>query len=380
MVKLSQLRDEMDGINREMLDLFSRRMALSLEIAQCKREEGLPVADKSREREILARVAAQAGQPLEGYARILFETLFSLSKSYQSDATQSASHLAKDIRAAMAATPALFPKQASVACQGVEGAYSQQACDRLFSLPDILYFSRFEGVFQAVERGMCRYGVLPIENSSFGSVNEVYDLMKRHRFFIVRSVRLRVSHALLAPPGASLSGIREVLTHEQAVGQCAGFLKSHPDIRVTVCENTAAAARTVAESGRSDLAAISSKHCAGLYGLTALAQNIQDSDNNYTRFICISRDLEIYPGAGKISMMMAVAHKPGALYEQISRFAALGLNLAKLESRPIPGSDFEFMFYFDLEASVWSDSVLRLLSELDAGPEQFVFLGSYSEV
>jgi chorismate mutase/prephenate dehydratase len=379
-MELQQLRDQMDEVNSGMADLFARRMEISLSIARCKQAQGRPVADRSREREILNRIVGRVGEPLEGYARMLFETLFSLSRSYQSSVMQQDTALADEIRAAVASAPALFPQKAAVACQGVEGAYSQLACDRLFSLPDILYFSRFEGVFQAVEKGLCRYGILPIENSLFGSVGEVYDLMKKHRFYIVRSVRLRIGHALLARPGADLAGIKEIYSHGQAVGQCAEFLRAHPDIRVTICENTAAAARMVAESGRGDIAAISSKHCAGLYGLVSLADDIQDSDNNYTRFICISRRLEIYPGAGKISMMMALPHKPGSLYELLSRFAALGLNLTKLESRPIIGRDFEFMFYFDLEASVWSESVLQLLCELQSGPDQFVFLGSYSEI
>ena len=136
----------------------------------------------------------------------------------------------------------------------------------------------------------------------------------------------------------------------------------------------------VADSDRCDVAALSSKDCAALYGLSIAEENVQDNDNNYTRFICISKDLEIYPGSDKISLMLTASHKPGALYELIAKFSALGLNLTKLESRPIPGTDFEFMFYFDMNASVYDETVIKLLSSLSEETEQFTYLGSYTEV
>ena len=184
----------------------------------------------------------------------------------------------------------------------------------------------------------------------------------------------------MGKPGTKLSDIKEVYSHEQAIGQCSEFLKERPDIKVTICENTAVAAKLVSEANRTDLAAISSQNCAELYGLSIISRNIQNSDNNYTRFICIAKELMVYPGSDRISLMLSIPHEPGALYSVISRFSTLGLNLTKLESRPIPGSDFEFMFYFDFEASVLRAEVVNLLSELSSGSDVFVFLGSYSEV
>lgn len=376
-MELKDLRTRMDEINAQMLALFVERMNLSLDIAKYKLENGLPVLDKARERSILNRMALEAGEPLEDYTQVLFRTLFELSRSYQSGVIQHHNALADRIKEAIDSTPALFPRRAVVACQGVEGAYSQQACDKLFPHAEIVYVQSFEGVFQAVEKGLCRYGVLPIENSSFGSVGTVYDLMKRHKFSIVRGTRLRIVHALLGKKGASLDGIREVFSHEQAIGQCGEFLKAHPKMKVTVCANTAMAAKMVAESDRSDVAAISSQQCAELYDLQLLLEGIQDSDSNFTRFICISRALEIYPGASKISLMMTLPHSPGSLSGLLSRFSMLGINLTKLESRPMPGKEFEFMFYFDLEGSVSSEPVLKLLCELQNNPGTFVFLGNY---
>lgn len=374
---INMLRMKIDDINHQMVKLFVERMDVSMDIARYKAENGLPVLDKERERTILNRMALEAGEPFEDYTQVLFRTLFELSRSYQSSLMINANSLAGHIKDAMKNTPQLFPRRAVVACQGVEGAYSQQACDKLFPHAEIVYVQNFDGVFQAVEQGLCRYGILPIENSSFGSVGSVYDLMKKHHFSIVRGTRLRIAHTLLARKGAALKDIREVFSHEQAIGQCGEFLKAHPEIKVTVCANTAMAAKMVAESNRDDVAAISSRQCAELYGLGVLSENIQNSDNNFTRFICISRELEIYPGASKISLMMTLPHCAGSLSGMLSRFSMMGINLTKLESRPIPGKDFEFMFYFDLEASVCSEAVLKLLCELQNNPGTFVFLGNY---
>ena len=209
---------------------------------------------------------------------------------------------------------------------------------------------------------------------------DLYDQMIRHRCFIVRSARIRIDHTLLALPGTKPDQIREVCSHEQAIQQCSAFLAAHPEWRVNVCTNTAAAARMVRDRGRADMAAISSAHCASLYGLEILQSGIQNNSNNHTRFICISKKPEIFPGANRTSLMLVLPDRPGVLYQVLSRFNAQGVNLTKLESRPIPGRDFEFMFYFDLDASVGSPSFSRLIEELDVTLDRFTYLGSYSEV
>ena len=376
-MNLDEVRKEIDVIDDSILQLFVKRMETVEKVTKIKKEQKLPVLNTAREREILNRIADLSPEKYEVYSRVLFSTLFELSRSYQSGITAE-SNLEEIIKGGQ--KDGCFPTRAMVACQGVEGAYSQLATDKVFSLANILYFRHFEGVFSAVEKGLCKYGLLPIENSSYGSVNEVYDLMRNHKFYIVRTIKLHVSHALLAKKGVKLENIKEIFSHEQAIGQCSEFLRSHPEIKITVCENTAIAAKTVAESDRTDIAAISSNNCASLYGLSVLSDRIQNSDNNYTRFICISKEPEIYQGANKISFMLTLPHKPGALYSLMSKFNSLGINLSKLESRPIVGSDFEFMFYFDLDASVADKKVIKLLCDLDSSNEFFVFLGAYSEV
>ena len=375
---INELRASIDQIDGELTALFRKRMETAAQIAEYKQKNSLPVFNRERERDILNSVTESVPAELQGYTKTLYQTIFDLSRSYQKKLIKPQSALSKMIEEVTAQTPCERPDRAVVACQGVEGAYSQFACDKMFSYPSIMYFSGFEDVFKAVYGGLCRYGVLPLENSTAGSVNKVYDLMNKYKFYITHSIKLLIGHALLAPEGTSLSGVKEIFSHEQAISQCSEFIASL-GVKVTVCENTAAAAKMVSDSGRTDCAAIGSKDCAELYGLKVLESGIQNTDNNYTRFICISKKPEIYPGANKTSIMMTIPHKPGSLYNIISRFAALGLNMTKLESRPIPGSNFEFMFYFDIDASVYSENLKALLSELENDAEQFSYLGSYTE-
>ena len=377
---LTEIRQEIDGIDRELVRLFCARMNLSAQVADYKKANHLPIFVPARERAILQKVAELAGPDMENYTRVLYSMLFELSRSYQSKRNGELSPLYQTISQAIEHTPKLFPQNPIVACQGVEGAYSQIACEKIFKSPFIMYFKSFDAVFNAIEQGMCQYGILPIENSTAGSVTKVYDLMIRHNFSIVRTFRLKIDHNLLANPGATLSDIKTVYSHEQAISQCSDFLRSLPGVNVIPVENTALASEMVAKSGSREVAALSSRSCAELYGLQCLASSVQDKGNNRTRFICISKNLEIYPGSDKTSIMMVTPHKPGALYKVLARLYTLGINVTKLESRPIPDREFEFMFYFDLETSIYSEEYVQLMCELDELCEEFKYLGSYTEV
>jgi chorismate mutase/prephenate dehydratase len=376
---MENLRNEIDEIDDSLVKLFEKRMQSTAQLAKYKKEHSVPVSDRTREREIIYRMSGKVTPELAGYTKSLYNTLFDLSKSYQNSLISPESKLASEIKKSLEGSEKLFPERAVVACQGTEGAYSQFACDRMFKYPEIMYVNSFDSVFEAVGRGLCRYGILPLENSTAGSVTAVYELMQKHKFYIVGSIKLCISHSLLAAPGVRLDGVKEIFSHEQALNQCSKFLSELKDVKVTVCANTAEAAKSVADSGRSDCAAICSGDCAELYGLSEITSGISNTENNYTRFICISKELEIYPGASCTSLMVRLPHKPGSLYSVISRFAALGVNLTKLESRPVPGSDFEFMFYFDVDASVYSPELAELITQLENELPGLVYLGSYNE-
>ena len=271
---LNDYRKEIDQIDDELIALFAKRMETAEKIAAYKQANGLRVLDARHEKEKMRTLMEKTPEDLREYVSSLYSLIFELSRSRQSCLLGARGDLPAKIAEAIEKTPHLFPQEAAVACQGVEGAYSEQACEKLFKRPNTFFFSSFEAVFSAIEKGLCRYGVLPLENSTAGSVNAVYDLMMRHNFRIVRSVRIKIDHNLLANPGAKIEDIREIYSHEQAISQCAHFLQGLPNVKVIRCENTAVAARMVAESGRSDVAALSSRACMDLYGLENLAASV----------------------------------------------------------------------------------------------------------
>ena len=296
-MELSDYRVQIDRIERQLVELFAQRMETAAGIAAYKKEHGLPVLDPIRERQKLQNVVELAPENMKDYTASLYTLLFELSRGYQNRLLGASTALTAEIQSAIDNTPRLFPSNVPVACQGVTGAYSQLACDKLFKLANIMYFTSFEAVFSAIESGLCRYGVLPLENSTAGSVNAIYDLMMKHDFRIVRSMRLKVDHNLLVKPGTRREDIREIFSHQQALTQCEQYLLGFPGVKITPCENTAIAAKKVAESD-GHCAALSSRSCMKLYGLECLEASVQDTGSNFTRFICISKKLEIYPGAG----------------------------------------------------------------------------------
>lgn len=378
-VDLSVLRSRINEIDDEICRLFVQRMDTALEVARYKKANNLPVLDACRERQVLLSVAGRVGENYQSAARILYQCLMDLSRSNQ-QAYLGNGRYGQLIDRLLESTPNLFPKKATVACQGCEGAYSQIAADRLFPAPDIRYCKSFEDVFLAVAAGECEFGILPVENSTAGSVNAIYDLLAKYGANIVRSVRIKVEHSLLALPGAVEEEITEIYSHQQAINQCSKFLSRFPSAKIIPFENTATAARMVADSGDRTKAALSSAHCASLYGLTPLESGVQNSDGNYTRFICISSVPRIFPGSNRTSIVMILPHRPGSLFSAMSKIQASGVNLIKLESRPIPGSDFGFRFYFDIEESVYSKELPSLLDDLAESAEHFAYLGTYLEI
>jgi len=380
-MSLDELRAEIDAIDDEIAPLLARRMGISAQVAMIKRETGGAILQPEREKAILARLGAGVEEQYRPALAIIYEAVFRASREYQRGllAAPGDSPLRQEFEEAAALGAGGFPENAVVACQGIEGAYSHLAALRIFREPEVQFLRTFDAVFRAVVLGQCRYGVLPIENSSFGSVTPVFDLLKRHRCKIVRAARLPIAHCLLSRAEA-LEDIKEIYTHEQALGQCGKFLeKLSPWTTLTVCENTAVAARMVAESDRADTAAISSEECAALYGLRVLKRGIQNEARNETRFICIARQAEIYPGANKSSVLLTLQHRPGSLARLLQLVSAAGINLTKLETRPVPGRNFEFLFYLDMECDASQPASAGFLEEIARQSEDFFFLGSYTE-
>ena len=377
---LQEIRKQLDEIDSGLLGLYLKRMALIDKVADTKkRDPSKPLYDPVREREILMRIREQAGSEYGDSAHQLFRMILELSRARQAAQLIPATSVAARVAAMCAGEQNVFPQTGRIAVSGVEGSHAGAAADRLFPKGDIIFMDGFPAVVQAVQAGLCKFGILPVENSVHGSVRQVYDLLREPDICIVRSVRQLIRHVLLTQKDASLSDIRTIYTHEQAAGQCSRFLQTL-GADVVPCVSTAHAAQRAAEAKDKSVAAIAGEACAKLYGLSVLTGNIQNESNNDTRFLCITKGAACYAGADRMSILVNCANAPGALYQMIAKISALGINMCKLESMPIPGTNFSYRFYMDLECNVHQEGVLGLLCELERSCDSFTLLGNYTEI
>jgi chorismate mutase/prephenate dehydratase len=366
---LEEIRAEIDRIDAQLLPLFLRRMDCAAQVAAVKKEKGLPVFNERRERQILDGVAEKAGA-YGGEARILYSNMMTMSRAVQHRLLGAGKELREAVRSASAEPP----RAEHVACLGRSGSFSHEALLRLYPQAQPLFFADFPAIFEAVACGAADLGVLPVENSSAGSVGEVYDLILKYRFSILGALSLPVRHCL-ASSESDPDKIRTVFSHPQALRQCSAFLQTH-GWKTEPCSSTAGAAETAKGSG---IGAVCSRRAAEACGLHILAENIQNVTGNRTRFIVIGRKMYLPPDADKISVCFALPHRTGTLYGVLARFAAAGLNLTKIESRPIPGKNFEYDFYLDFTGNVHDEHTLDLLCALYDELPRFTFLGNYRE-
>lgn len=373
---LSQLRNEIDNIDNELIPLLMKRMNISQQVAEYKVKNGIPVLNEQREQEILNNVSEKCGDMGE-IIKTVFSATMDASRALQHKIIGGGEELRAAVESALSKSR-LEARGESIACQGVKGANSTAAADSLFPGSPIKYYTQFEDVFEAVNRGEAKFGVIPIENSTAGSVHEAYDLMMKYRFFVVGAYDLGVEHCLCAKPGTKYEDITDVYSHPQALAQCNNFLTNFDFTGITF-SNTAAAAKYVSQSDKGNIAAICSDKAAKEYGLRIIKRGIQNTSNNQTRFIVISKKLIIADDANKISLIFSVSHKTGSLYRVLGRFSMAGLSLTKLESRPIESENFSYHFYADVLGSVRDESTLDLMCALSDELPEFEFLGNFNE-
>lgn len=379
-MELSDIRKQLDEVDSGLLDLFCKRMTLVDKVADAKkRDTSKPLYDPVREREILMRIRENAGSEYGDSAHQLFRMILELSRARQASQLIPATTVAARAAAMCANEQNVFPQSGRIAVSGVEGSYAGAAADRLFPKGDIIFMDGFPAVVQAVQAGLCKFGILPVENSVQGSVRQVYELLREPDICIVRSVRQLIRHVLLTQKDAQLSDIKTIYTHEQAAGQCSRFIQKL-GVDVIPCISTAHAAQRAAAAHDKSAAAIAGEACAKLYGLTVLTDDIQNESNNDTRFLCIAKGASCYAGADRMSILVNCANSPGALYQMIAKIAALGINMCKLESMPIPGTNFSYRFYMDLECNLHQEGILGLLCELERSCDSFTLLGNYTEI
>ena len=371
---LKNIRVEIDSIDEQIVELFKSRMDCSIKVAECEIASGTPVLNPKREEEIMNKVEELGGE-YGKYARLLYSSIMELSRDLQYKIINGDSDLKKTIQNA----ENVLDKQSdkwNVACLGGAGSNSHLAALGFFPNASIKLEKNFDKVFEAVESDECGFGVLPVENSSAGSVSRVYDLILKYRYFIVGEIDLPIEHCLCGIPQTDISNIEMVLSHEQGLSQCSLFISENGYTKKK-CPSTSAAAKTVAEEKRINWAAICTKAAADECGLKVLDKNIQNNDNNCTRFIVISKKAIITDTADKISLCFALSNRPGSLYNVLCRFATHGFDLTKIESRPIPNASFEYLFYLDFIGNVRNENNCRMLCSLSDELPEFSFLGNY---
>lgn len=374
---LKSIRNKIDDIDKKILELFVERMALASDVANYKRQNGMEVYQEGRENEVLERISKLSPPEFEKGARMLFANIMDISKTLQTDILSDEGKF--NAKAGQKINP-------HVACQGTKGSYSEVAYEALFSGDSSLEFHEtFDEVFKAVDNGKVDYGILPIENNTAGDVAQTYELMNKYNFYISKVVAIPINHVLACVKGADFSQINKVYSHEQALRQCSGFFENNPSLMPKVYENTATAAKMVAEKGDFKISAICSAESARLYNLDIIRTEIADNLENYTRFICISKDLEIDDDADTISVALSTRNEPAALYRLLTKFAVNGLNLTKIENKPLPATvkkehEFDVLFYLDFTGSVRDLSVSRLLNSLENGMKFYKFLGNYKSI
>ena len=373
---LTDLRKEIDEIDDELIPLLLKRMDVSKRVAQYKIQHGLEVLNAEREQQILDGVRKKCGSEGDAVATVFAATM-DASRAIQHNIMQSGGSLRRLVSDSLSDKDALGEKT-TVACAGVDGSYADETARTLFKNAQIKHYRIFEDVFEAVNKGEAPFGLVPVENSTAGSVHEVYDLIIKYRFYVAGSYSLEVNHCLCAKKGVDYADIDEVYSHPQALSQCSEFIKNFAFTGVNYT-NTAAAAEFVAASPRTDIGVICSADAAKKYGLQILKAGIQNISNNRTRFIAISKKLVIGHNADKISLIFALPHTTGSLYRILGRFSASGLNLTKLESRPVGNGEFRYCFYVDLLGSIRDEKTLALMCALYEELPDFKFLGNYHE-
>lgn len=379
MDELEKLREQIDGIDRQMVELFRQRMAVTAQVGRYKRERGLPVLDTARERQVLQNKIQLVDGELRPGVTTLFQTIMSISRRQQRDMTRERADNPGLPRFVQALSGVRTPvEQPRVVFQGEPGAYSEQACVNFFGEGvQATGLPQFEDAFLALKKGRADYAVLPVENSSTGAIRQIYDLLAQYDFFLVGETTVKVDHCLMALPGATLDTITHVYSHEQGLMQSVRFLKQHPHWRQVPQSDTAGSAKMVAASGDLTKAALCSARAAQLYGLNILVRATNDSPHNTTRFVVVSPRMELRDGADIISTVFLLPHEAGSLHEILTIFAVHGLNLVKLESRPLPEHSWEYMFFLEFTGNLNTPEIADVLHELSQTTGDFRVLGNF---
>ena len=384
---LSEIRESINEVDQSLAQLFEKRMELVALVAEYKIENDIPILNSEREKQVIERaLESLRDKSLSREMEIFFNELMAISREYQSryideklvSQTRRCGEASGSNVSSGNALGGKKAKNLKVGFQGVEGSFSEEALLNYFGKEAMTSsFRFFEDVFMAIDRGYVDYGILPVENSSTGSVNEVYDLLRKYGCHINGEIVLKVKQNLLGVKGASMEDIKEVYSHSQGFQQSAEFFKEHPSWKLIPYHNTALGAKLVSEAGDISRAAVASERAAAIYGLDILKENLNFNSKNYTRFVIVGKDLELDESSDKISVVLTVRHKAGSLCDVLRLFSQEGLNLLKIESRPIMDKSWEYFFHLDFEGNLQDPHVSRIMDEIRSRTTYFKILGNY---
>ncbi len=376
MTDLLELREQIDGIDREIVRLFEARMEISRQVAEYKIANGKKILDREREIEKLKVLCGLAHNDFNSHGvQELFQQIMSISRKLQYQLLAS-----EGVSGSLPFTQVekIDRKNCRVVYQGVEGAYQHQAALRYFGEDvNIFHMDSFRGCMEAIKEGMADYAVLPIENSSAGEVSDIYDLLEEYENYIVGEQILEIHHALLGVPGAGLSDVKTVYSHPQALMQCSVYLEQQKGWRQEPVANTAMAARKVSEDKDRTQAAIGSVEAAKRHGLEVLKMPINHDRFNSTRFIVVTNRKMYEKDAKKVSICFELPHKSGSLYSILSHIIYNDLNMCKIESRPIPEHNWEYHFFVDFDGNLNDSAVKNAIRGIMEEAVNFKILGNY---
>lgn len=368
---LKELRSQINDIDEQILSLFQKRMEVCYKVAEYKIDNDLQVFHPDRENQIVERVRTGVPEDLADPAETLFTNLMDISKCKQFQRFFASA-------APFDSKPLVRAGKHRIAVPGTVGSYSHAAASRFLPDSEPLFFESFGEVFAAVESGNAEFGVVPVVNSTAGTVSQTYELMNKYDFCICASTKVAANHCFAVRQDTDVSKVRRVYSHEQALMQCSDYLSAH-GYSIRTYENTALAAAFVKDSDE-PYGAICSEICAKHLGLKIVDKKINNAETNFTKFILISKTPMIDEGANVISVSLRLPHQRSALYRLLTKFSVAGLNLTMIESRPIANTDFDVLFYLDFEGSIETPNVIKLIRELEAELKYFKYLGNYKEI
>lgn len=372
---LGDLRKQIDSVDEQIVSLYEERMDICKHVAEVKIETGKKVFDREREKEKIAKVKSLTHNDFNrtGIGE-LFEQIMSMSRKLQYQLLAEKGSMG---RLPFIGVDSLVDDRVRVVFQGAEGAYSQAAMHQYFGeAVNSFHVDTFRDACCAIEEGSADFAVLPIENSTAGIVNEIYDLLVEFENYIVGEQIIKIEHCLLGVPGTRLEDIRTVFSHPQSLMQSARFLAAH-DWKQISLPNNAFAARKVAQEGDCTQAAIASEYAGRVYGLEVLKKPVNQSETNSTRFIIITNQKIFRKDAKKVSICFEIAHESGSLYHMLSHFIYNNLNMTKIESRPIEGRNWEYRFFVDFDGNLADSAVKNALRGLRDEAQNMRILGNY---